>query len=287
MIKRLALALLLLISTACYSSEEDVLAKLDDIQSRLVGFTYPVSMVTNGTYWTEGDNLNPAIPYRFFAKANANRIILFLHSWSGTMSQAPNDFPELAQMDRVVVVSPNFKGVNNTAQALGSDSSIDEIKAVVDRVKYLTGVINVDIIAYSGGTMAAMNFMGKYPGVVRRASLYLPIFDLALLYAGTSDNSLKNDMVAGLGAAPVNDDDPIYVNRSPRARLLNSIGRATVYLNAGTLDTTSPKIHGEQAKAAIELHSPSAKVVYKEWNIGHAITAAERAEMIRQITQTQ
>ena len=255
-----------------------------DIQQRLVGLTYPPSYVTNGSWWTEGDNLNPATPYRVCAKANSNRIVLFLHSWSGTMSQAPNDYPELANIPNACVVSPNFKGVNNTSQALGSDASIDEIKAVIDRIKKITGLIIVDIIAYSGGTMAAMNFMGKYPGVVRRASLFLPIYDLALLYNGTSDNSLKTDMVAGIGHAPVDIDDPDYLARSPRSRLCNDIGNTKVTLNVGLTDTTSPKCHGDLAKGKIEANSPLATVVYKEWNIGHVITSAERSEMVRQIS---
>jgi pimeloyl-ACP methyl ester carboxylesterase len=288
MTRHVVLSLLLFFVTAfAHADDAAIEAKLDDIQQRLVGLSFPPSMVTNGAYWTEGDNLSPATPYRYFAKANANRIILFLHSWSGTMSQAPNDFPELAQMDRVAVVSPNFKGVNNSSAALGSDASIDEIKTVVDRVKYLTGIVTVDIIAFSGGTMAALNFMGKYPGVVRRASLFLPIYDLALLYSGTSDNSLRLDMVAGLGAAPVNADDPVYVDRSPRKRLDTSIGNTRVYLNAGLSDTVSPKIHGELAKAKLETFSPTATVIYREWNIGHAIGATERAEMVKQITQQQ
>lgn len=285
MIKKIFFVAALFFSSLANADEAEIMLKLDDIQQRLVGVAFPSSMVTAAnTYWTEGDNLSPAIPYRYFAKANSNRIIVFLHSWSADMSQVTG-FTELAVTDRSVVISPNFKGPNNTSSALGSDASIDEIKAVIDRVKYLTGVINVDMVAYSGGTMAAMNFMGKYPGVVRRASLFLPIYDLALLYSGTSDNSLKTDMVAGLGAAPVNSDDPIYVNRSPRKRLDNNIGNTKVTLNVGLTDTTSPKIHGEQARDKLLLNSPAATVIYKEWNIGHTIGANERAEMIKQISQ--
>lgn len=220
-------------------------------------------------------------PYLIHCSEKPRRIVLYLHTWSNDLRQV-EVIPGMVGFRDVCVVSPNFGGPNNTAAALGSDDSLRRIDVVRGDVMRRTGLSHVDILAASGGTMAAMNYMGAYPGKIRRASLWLPIYDLALLYRDTADTSLRSDMVAALGSPPVGPDDARYIARSPRKRLANSHGPTIVYLNVGRSDTTSPPQHGRLARDRLA-SLPGYKVNYREWSIPHVFTATQVAEGIKQL----
>lgn len=220
-------------------------------------------------------------PYLMRCASGANKLILYLHTWSGDKNQVIT-MPEFLSIDRACIIAPNFNGPNNTASALGSDDSVDRIHIAVQEMMYKTGLSRLYIVAASGGTLAAMNYMGKYPGKVHRASLWLPIYDLSLLYSGTSDASLKADMISAIGSAPTGPDDPTYLARSPRSRLPNSYGPTEVFINVGLSDTTSPPIHGQQARDVM-LGLDGYRVTYKEWSIGHVFDAAQRSEAVKQL----
>lgn len=222
-------------------------------------------------------------PYLIKCTAQANRIILFLHTWSNDYRTVKQVFPELSTLDRACIVSPNFNGPNNTPQALGSDDTLDRIDIVLKEVQYKTGLSRIYVVGVSGGTMAALNYMGKYPGKVHMATLWLVIDDLASLYTTTQDQSLKTDMLAVIGAPPSGPDDPAYLARSPRARLATIKGPTNIILNVGTLDITSPPAQGDMAKAQINAVAPDVSVVLKTWPIGHVFAAPTRQEAIKQL----
>lgn len=213
--------------------------------------------------------------------AGANKLVLFLHTWSADLNQI-KQMPEFLGIERACVIAANFGGPNNTPSALGSEDTLDRIDLVVKEMMYKTGLSRLYIVAASGGTLAAMNYMGKFPGKVHRASLWLPIYDLALLYSGTSDNSLKVDMVSAIGAAPTDTEDLAYLARSPRSRLPNSYGPTEVFINVGLSDTTSQPAHGKMARDAMATLE-GYKVTYKEWNIGHIFDSSQRLEAIKQL----
>lgn len=211
----------------------------------------------------------------------ANKLILFLHTWSTDKNQITS-MPEFLSIDRACIIAPNFNGPNNTPVALGSDDTLERINIVVQEMMYKTGLSRLYIVAASGGTLAAMNYMGKYPGKAHRASLWLPIYDLALLYSGTSDTTLKTDMVSAIGAAPTGPNDQAYFVRSPSSRLPTSYGPTEVFLNVGLSDTVSPPIHGQLARdVMIGLNGYT--VNYKEWSIGHIFDAPQRVEAVKQL----
>jgi hypothetical protein len=255
------------------------MASLKKINDLCAGVAYPSTLVTNGAFWTEGDNVTPACPHRFYAKAGANKLVIFLHSWSADMSQVTSQ-TELVNMERNVLAAPNFGGSNSASGLMYSDAAIDEIHNAIVLLKQKTQLERVYLVAFSGGTAAALSYMGKYPNMIHRASLWLPIYDLALLHSHTSDNSLKADMNAKIGSAPVDLNDPRYLARSAKSRLPNISGETTILINVGLNDTTSPKIHGELARDAI---GTKVAVIYKEWNIGHVFTSTERAEAVKQL----
>lgn len=239
--------------------------------------TFPDSMVS--TSFMEANAAGE--PYLIKCATKANKIILYLHTWS-TNYQQVMQFPEFHGIDRACIVSPNFNGPNSTPLSLGSDDALQRIDLVLREVMYKTGLSRVYIVAASGGTLAAMDYMGKYPGKVHRASLWLPIYDLALLYMTTADGTLKVDMVSALGAPPSGPEDPIYFERSPRSRLNACAGPTKVFINVGLSDTTSIPQHGVMARDHIS-RGPDCEVLYKEWPIGHVFGVDQRIEAVKQL----
>lgn len=256
---------------------EDLLPTIRRACDMAAGTCFPAAMVSTAYQ----DQNAAGEPYVMRCASGANKIVLFLHTWSADLNQVKS-MPEFLGIDRACVIAPNFNGPNNTPDALGSDSTLTRINTVVQEMMYKTGLSRLYIVAASGGTLAAMNYMGRYPGKVHRASLWLPIYDLAMLYSGTADGSLKADMITALGAAPTGPDDPKYLERSPRSRLPNSYGPTEVFINVGLSDTTSPPVHAQLARDAMTC-LPGYRVNYKEWNIGHVFDAAQRSEAVKQL----
>lgn len=223
-------------------------------------------------------------PYLIKCNSHATRIILFLHTWSGDYQQVKTAFPELAALEGACIVSPNFNGPNTTAQALGSNDTLSRIDAVVNDARAKTGLQRVDISAVSGGTMEALSYMGKYPGKVHAASIWLVIYDLASIYNTTHDQQLKDNMLAVLGAAPTGPDDPAYLERSPRARLSTIKGPTKLIMNVGTMDTSTPGLQALLAKDHINSVSKDVSVTIKTWPITHEFSAPVRQNALKQLT---
>lgn len=255
----------------------DPLSQSRQASDNAASAVFPASMVSD-SYQTANA---AGEPYLIRCAPNSNKIILSLHTWSADYTQVLQ-FPEYSGIERACIVSPNFNGPNNTPQALGSDDAIERINTVLQEVMYKTGLSRIYIVAASGGTIAAMNYMGKYPKKVHRASLWLPIHDLALLYSHTSDVTLKADMVSAIGHAPDTTADYDYFMRSPAYRLQFAEGPTTVFLNVGLSDTVSPPIHGQKAKEQL-LRRNGFEVIYKEWPIGHVFGNQQRLDAVKQL----
>ncbi|WLG49097.1 S9 family peptidase [Pseudomonas sp. FP1742] len=258
---------------------DDVLSATRRASDMAASAVFPSGMISSDYLETSA----AGEPYLIKCTAQANRIILYLHMWSGDYKSVKTDFPELATLDRACIVSPNFNGPNTTPQAMGSDDALARIDIVLREVQYKTGLSRVYIAAASGGTMAALNYMGKYPGRIHLASLWLIIHDLSSLYTTTQDQQLKDNMLSVIGTAPSGPDDPAYLVRSPRARLATTKGPVKVFLNYGTLDVSTPPAQADAAKAQINSVAPDVDVTLKSWPIAHAFAASTRQEAIKQL----
>jgi pimeloyl-ACP methyl ester carboxylesterase len=273
------LSAMLVLFFSGHALSEEVLSAVRKASDMAASAVFPANMVTSD--YVEASAAGE--PYLIKCTPQANRIVLFLHTWSNDYRTVKQVFPELASLERACVVAPNFNGPNNTPQALGSDDTMDRIDIVIKEVQYKTGLSSVYLTAVSGGTMAALNYMGKYPGKIHSASLWLVIYDLASLYNTTQDQSLKDDMLKVLGAPPTGPDDPAYLARSPRARLATITGPTKIIMNVGAQDTTSPPAQADMAKAQINAVAPGIPLALKSWPIPHEFAPAIRQEALKQL----
>lgn len=230
--------------------------------------------------YTEGSAAGE--PYRYFCMAKANKLILYLHSWSGDYTQV-NTVTELLSISRSYIISPNFNGPNRTPSALYTDDALARIAIVLQEARFHTGLERVYLVGYSGGAIAGLNFMGAYPGIVHRASLWLPAFDLASVALTTIDPTIVADMVSCIGHVPSGPEDQDYLARSPRSRMAYMYGPTSIYLNAGVDDTTFPIAQARAARDFIANNSSECELHYKEWPMGHVYGATERYETIKQL----
>lgn len=273
----ITLALLLI---APIISADELLIAIRKASDMAAAASMPPALVTSDfvEYNASGE------PYRMKCQPQANKIILYLHPWASDYTSVGPNFPELSSaMSRACIVSPNFNGDNSNANALGSDESIDRIDLAVKEAQAKTGLTRIYITAASGGTMAALSYMGRYPGKVYMASLWLVIHDLASLYNTTSDQLLRTDMLHAIGHPPNGPDDPDYLARSPRSRLPGIAGVARIYLNYGTLDTNTPAAQAVAAKAQINSVAPDIDVKLIAWPINHSFVGQSRNEALKQL----
>lgn len=252
--------------------------QLSAVNDRVVASGFPVAMLSPG--WAA---MNAAgEPYYYRASGKPDRIILFLHSWSGDYTQVAA-FPEFAALNDAVIVSPNFNGPNlstnpNVANTCASDDALARIRLVLSEVQYKTGLKRVYLVGASGGGMAGLAFLGKYPGIVHRASIWVPIFDMAQWYF-EADQNFKTDMVACFGRAPVDSWDSLYRSRSPVERLVDFSGPLHVFINAASNDATVPVHHSRNARDML-MQCPDCTVEYIETAMGHTFNAQTALQQI-------
>lgn len=276
---RILIVFLVLLSSSA-ALADTLLNAIHKASDMAAAASMPPSLVTSDfvEYNASGE------PYRMKCLPQANKIILYLHPWASDYTSVGPNFPELSSsMSRACIVSPNFNGDNSNANALGSDDSIDRIDLAVKEAQAKTGLTRIYITAASGGTMAALSYMGRYPGKVYMASLWLVIHDLASLYNTTSDQLLRTDMLHAIGRPPTGPDDPDYLARSPRSRLQGIAGVTRVYLNYGTLDTNAPAAQAIAAKAQINAVAPDIDVKLIAWPIAHSFVGQSRNEALKQL----
>lgn len=263
----IALAASLLFSGNPSHAGDVLLSAIQKASDNAAAASFPASMLSSA--WATGNAAGE--PYMWQTTGKPNKIVLYLHSWGGDYTQvsAPSIGNDLLTIQNAIIVSPNFGGVNNTPAALGSQDSTSRIAAVIQEIRYKTNLTRVYVVGPSGGGLAALLLIGRYPDLVYRASIWVPIYDLAALYGETSNATLKTDMVSAIGSAPVGDDAR-YLIRSPRSALQNFPGtNAKIIINVGSTDTEVPKHQGYDAVAAIKAASPKTDISIIEWNMGH------------------
>lgn len=209
---------------------------------------------------------------------DADRLIVYLHTWGTDYSQVVGQLPDVVA--RSCVISPNFNGKNRHPSACGSNDAVNRIKVAIDEARRLTGLRRVNIVGASGGGYAALMFLGKFPGVADRASVWVPIYDLARWYSEATDPSYLEDMRACFGSAPASADDPVYRSRSPSGVLDGASGPLTAYIVVGTKDVLTPPKHGVDAFQHLKRVCEKCKIMLIERDMGHQFVGEEAVRQI-------
>jgi poly(3-hydroxybutyrate) depolymerase len=112
-------------------------------------------------------------------------LVVILHSWSAPYLQhAGIPYAIWAEENGWAVIAPEFRGVNNNPDAIGSELAVQD---VVDAIDYAVSQDGVDAnrvfaVGYSGGGMMALLLAGRHPDKVTAVAAWGATYDLIDFY---------------------------------------------------------------------------------------------------------
>lgn len=141
-------------------------------------------------------------------------LLVALHTWSSDYRQAGGEaqYAKWCQQAGWAFIHPNFRGINKTPEALGSDLAVADILSAIDFVKSETSVdpCRIYCIGVSGGGHASMLMAARAPELWAGVSAWCGISDIALWHRqckGTSFDRYATMIESVLGGAPESSDE--------------------------------------------------------------------------------
>ena len=196
----------------------DVISTKDGTPQKVV-YYQPESAAKNLT--------GPAVP-----------LLVFLHTWSGSIEQGPM-LVGLAKQRGWVMVAPDFRGVNNQPEACASDLASQD---VVDAVDYAKSHARIDpdriyLVGGSGGGHMSLVMATRTPQLWAAVSAWVPISDLTAWHA---ESSVRKNVYAKMieqccGGIPGPATAATYRHRSPLFHLAAAKG-VPLDINTGIHD---------------------------------------------------
>ncbi|MEY4938716.1 MAG: hypothetical protein RIQ93_451 [Verrucomicrobiota bacterium] len=197
------------------------------------------------------------------ADARAGRPLLVgLHTWSADHRQTGSSLPywQWCRQQGWHFIHPNFRGVNRTPAALGSDLAVQDI---VDAVAWAKRNAQVDarriyLIGVSGGGHMAMMMAGRHPEIWAGVSAWCGIVDVARWHAehvkdGKPDRYAQ-DIEAALGGPPNAAARQAEARRRSPIAWLGAAGSVPLDIGAGVQDGRAgsvPFLHSLDAYNAV------------------------------------
>lgn len=134
-------------------------------------------------------------------------VLVILHSWSASYTQhAGIPFAMWAQENGWAVIVPEFRGINDDADAVGSDLAVQDVVDAIDFAVAQPGVDanRVYAVGYSGGGMMGLLLAGRHPDKVTAVSVWGPPHDLVSFYEHARRAGLRyaNDIRRACGGDP-------------------------------------------------------------------------------------
>ena len=134
-------------------------------------------------------------------------LLVILHSWSASYTQhAGIPFAMWAQENGWAVIAPEFRGINDDADAVGSDLAVQD---AVDAIDYAVAQAGVDanrvyVVGYSGGGMMGLLLAGRHPDKVTAVSVWGPPHNLVDFYEHTRRAGMRyaGDISRACGGDP-------------------------------------------------------------------------------------
>ncbi len=197
-------------------------------------------------------------------------LLVVLHSWSSPYDQhAGIPFAMWAQENGWAVIAPQFRGINDDAEAMGSDLAVQD---VADAIEYAIAQDGVDAnrvyaVGLSGGGMMALLLAGRHPDLVDGVAAWGGVYDLVAFYqqsrsAGSHYYGLIRRVCGGVPTTPGPAQDEC-LHRSPITYLDAAREQETpVYIGQGIGDTLLRPSNG--ANAFNQLADPEDRLTPEE-----------------------
>lgn len=214
------------------------------------------------------DKVADDVPYIEYSSGIVQNIICFLHSWSGTGSQAQSF--SCFHRPNTVTVAPYAAGnVYGDRTRIWHPQHAINIKKVIDKAKADWNLPNARpvIAGFSGGGGSSLYALGALPGYVKGISAWLPIYDPAAWWNESPD--FRADLEITFSGTPSQVPDN-YAQNGPKAVLPNARD-AICYINYGTQDSVTPPHHAIDAHALLSA-IPSVQSTLIGYPIGHVFT---------------
>ncbi len=157
---------------------------------------------------SSGDGtLQPAIFYASPSKT-PRPLLVALHSWSGNYLQKNGvAYADWCIAKDWIFIHPDFRGMNNRPQAVGSELVVADILSAVAYAKQHAAVdeSRVYLVGFSGGAYAALLMTGRAANVWTAVSAWGPIVDIPAWYGESIERKQKyaGEIEAAVGGAPL------------------------------------------------------------------------------------
>ena len=165
-------------------------------------------------------------------------LLVFLHSWSGSIEQGPM-LVGLAKQRGWVMIAPAFRGINNNPEACASDLASQDI---IDAVEYAKSHARIDtdriyLVGGSGGGHMSLVMASRVPGLWAAVSAWVPISDLTAWHAESTarKNNYAKMIEQCCGGKPGPATEAEYRHRSPLFHLAAAKG-VPLDINTGIHD---------------------------------------------------
>lgn len=189
-------------------------------------------------------------------------LLVGLHTWSSSYAKTSGDelYADWCISQGWAFIHPDFRGPNNTPQAMGSDRAMQDIVEAVAWAQKRTKVdaSRIYLIGVSGGGYMSLMMAGRHPELWAGVSAWCGISDIAQWHKDHVKNGVPDkygrDIEKVLGGSP--DTDPGIrkeaLARSPVTWLANA--KMPLDINSGFYDGRKgsvPFLHGLRAFNAV------------------------------------
>jgi len=208
----------------------------EEMQAMALKMAVDVTSTKDGTpqkvVYTQPDSAAKDLP------GPAVPLLVFLHTWSGSIEQGPL-LIGLAKQRGWVMVAPDFRGINDHPEACASDLASQDI---VDAVEYAKSRARIDtdriyLVGGSGGGHMSLVMAARAPQLWAAVSAWVPISDLTAWHAESTarQNQYAQMIEQCCGGAPGSATEAEYRHRSPLFHLAAAKG-IPLDINAGIHD---------------------------------------------------
>ncbi|WP_182864610.1 alpha/beta hydrolase family protein [Rhodopirellula sp. JC639] len=170
--------------------------------------------VREATYRSDGDDsMQPTLIWTPRSERPVP-LLVALHTWSSDYRQAGGEaqYANWCQQAGWAFLHPNFRGINKTPPAMGSDLVVADIRSAVEFAKSETSIdaSRIYCVGVSGGGHASMLMAAREPKLWAGVSAWCGISDIAAWHGqckGTPFDRYATMIEAVLGGAPGDSPD--------------------------------------------------------------------------------